>query len=452
MENTLNINDRCIKVKEVESFFKQMTEKETCYYSGLHTFDSVAHIQGCELYTAKGYSPIFIVSRNCSLLATERSGDIYLLYYEGTYHKGSYKRIKTINPKDSQKPYEHPGGMQIIGDYLVCANETADYKDSYIQIYQIEPSTIDKAPNLKDVKVIDRKGEGAGMVGISNYTDNSGAERYVMVIGCGNSLKVYLSDEAKSLPECTFTKHFSTRVSDVLSGYDTTAFQCLNLITDVNNNIYMIGFQSVGTVSYDDNAVLCKLDLANKKINLLSINKKINTGAIFDVPHFRWGSCAHVLNENGFELITTERNSSAIEGYMGALRFFNPKAKTKYRYEIKVKTADEIYASTGSRVYVILNCGQKSTHRLCLNDYSEKTLFERGNEDTIMIDLEQDYGNVTQLDISFDYTGAGAAWKCDNIVIKSPNGTTATFQVQKWFEDTKWYKYKPRLASSLRRR
>lgn len=424
-------NDKCIKVENVEAIFKGIKEEgELLRYYEQPTMEKIGHIQGCAKYIHPEYGELFFISYNYQ--PPFKTGNIYMLWHDKN-GKTSYSSYET------RKGYLHPGGLQVIGNYLFCAVETKDYKDSYIEIYEITVKKGEK-PQLTALNPFERKGEGAGMVGITNYTTASGEERYVMVIGCGRSMKVYLSDSDNLktvVAKSKFTECFRTNLSDVLKGkdIDDTAFQCLNLITDVSNTIYLVGFQSITSgASYADYAFLLKVDIEACKIDYVNHRHMKTTGIDVGIfkPHFRWGSCVHILTFDCFDLITTERNPDTNKTDACIFKYPNSKSNV---FHLKVKTSDESKAGTDDNIFIKLQSKEKTSNWIYLDGK-----MERGDLDEFDVRTDNaGFGAITHISLvkREELATFAHAWKCDYIEITEPKGSTRKFRIYDWIDDEK---------------
>lgn len=200
--------------------------------------------------------------------------------------------------------YQHPGGMQIIGDYLMVPIENWQHNQSYIHFYDLSSMT-DKVPPQPLAYSL-RRHNGSGAAGITNYT-SGGTEYYLMVAYDNGKLYFYrsngltLADEAFAL-----SLLFTTEVSQ--GGYSS-----LCLVTDKNNGVYMIGFWTEAAdsapVDYMD---LYSVDIGNQRVSDVLKSRHMITqyGDIVGPAgvHFRFGAGLRILSDTALKAYATQRN------------------------------------------------------------------------------------------------------------------------------------------------
>jgi hypothetical protein len=93
------------------------------------------------------------------------------------------------------KDWDHPGGIQTLGDYLLVPSEK-DNK-SQISMYDLRGLAVNELPRIENF-ILNCK-HNAGCLGITNYNDK-GVERYIMVIGDDNNYHIYIRQTPKISP------------------------------------------------------------------------------------------------------------------------------------------------------------------------------------------------------------------------------------------------------------
>ncbi|HTN18383.1 MAG TPA: hypothetical protein VL092_11915 [Chitinophagaceae bacterium] len=245
-----------------------------------------------------------------------RYGDYWMLTYNNKGYSQGYlmavnndsgKLVLDFNTPDEN--YNHPSGIQTIGNFLLVPVENSDASDSYIHFYNMYAMNDTTQPTLLTYN-IHRSGKGSGAAGICNFTDNDGNERYFMCVYDNGATDFYTSN-AKTLsdPNISFTLSGSIKLDQ--EGYSSTC-----LVTDTDGSIYMIGFRVEGSTSYTDYADLYKITLNSKyqPSDMKGIGQKhcvTDYGSMTGIAgvHFRWGAGIYFRNNNTqFGLLATQRN------------------------------------------------------------------------------------------------------------------------------------------------
>lgn len=253
---------------------------------------SYSHIQGFALY--EGY---YLVVQNRH---DHDDGKLYLFDADTRAFVDSM-HLEVESSFDDEEghdlSYNHPGGIQVIGDYLLVPIQTQNYKHSVVQLWDLTPlkngSTAitlvdgDFLPDSNDRKI--------GAIGIVNTGDG-------FVIAAGNDKTIYIYTAAGTdLEKASFSLSFSGKTK-----YDS-AGACL--LTDDSGTIYLVstGGESF-VVSYDDYVLLYKIDIENQKISYISAKTCISHSTIgFTGVHFRWGSGIYFREGPRLALMATQR-------------------------------------------------------------------------------------------------------------------------------------------------
>lgn len=226
---------------------------------------------------------------------------------------GSNNRVQTVStPSGNGK---HPGGLQAIGEYLAVAIENAEGSTSWIRFYDCRKVTDSTAPVLLPVYVR-RETKGAACCGITSYVDktdpNAPKDRYLLGVFADGKVDFYRSDVSSGLldnPNFKWEESFGSH--SVPAGCGSLA-----LLTDQNNNIYLITFEVDETSNgFEDYARLSlvtlpsattELDITQKKYRKFDTQNWKSTGKIG--VHFRFGAGLYIRSEREFELLASERS------------------------------------------------------------------------------------------------------------------------------------------------
>ncbi len=193
---------------------------------------SGGHLQGVQYYN-NGTTEYVVVSGSSDSVAYYAMIDI--------------AAQKVVRYKELMyKPFDHAGGIQVIGDFLVVGVEDDFQKNtSKILFFDIsKPGTSDEAP----VMTIDRSGEfktkTAGAVGITHFDT-----QHLLAVATwdANTIDFYWSN-AKPLndPACRFEliQTWVPTKGEKEEWVDKwwRTYQCINLFTGADGKMYMFGF------------------------------------------------------------------------------------------------------------------------------------------------------------------------------------------------------------------
>lgn len=199
--------------------------------------------------------------------------------------------------------YNHPGGIQVIGDYLICAVENSSNDQSHIRLYDLSGASVKQAPKIISTFDIQSDQHGAGAVGIANYSE--GKDEYYLVAATDKEkCRIYRSKPNQEIQSASFSELFQ---------YDLPyQFQNIALVCDTQNTVYLIGFRDKYKITtYEDSLEIYSIDIQAKKLaNVKSIHMHTNHGDIIGLAgvHFRWGAGIKIKSENEFKLYATQRN------------------------------------------------------------------------------------------------------------------------------------------------
>jgi hypothetical protein len=207
-------------------------------------------------------------------------------------------------PVGFDKKNIHPGGIQIIGHYLVIPIYNKEY--SGVEIRDIN----DGLSVIKEFRT-DRR---PYCVGIATTSDDKG-EFYVMAVvtdSKGRRVNIYRTPSNLKLkdPSCFFELHWIYKPGPIVNdpkkdwnGYPNN----ISLLSDKKNNLYFLGFYKTELVGGKDYADLYHLDLKQPEDKLFKrlsrFHAKCNDG-----PAFRWGASAFVLGDDTLKIYACEKN------------------------------------------------------------------------------------------------------------------------------------------------
>ncbi len=181
--------------------------------------------------------------------------------------------------------FNHPGGIQAIGEFLVVPVENDDHSRSYICFYDLSEMSDTVPPTLLSTR-IPRPSGGAGAAGITNFTVD-GAENYLLAAYDNGATDFYQSTVLFPTPNFGSVL-FSHKLHQ-------TDYSSICLVTGTNQEIYLIGFRTEdlggGNEDYVD---LHQVDLANQTVSgMLQTRHMITQYGSMKGPagvHFRWGA------------------------------------------------------------------------------------------------------------------------------------------------------------------
>ena len=202
--------------------------------------------------------------------------------------------------------WRHPGGVQVMGDYLLVPSEQD--ASAHIALYDLRSLAVKE---LRRVETFDLAvSHKAGALGITSYEDKNGIEYYVMIVahldGENTVYHVYRALASNGIENARF--------SEVGSFESDKDFQGFGLITeDGTNDIYMIGLWSPSEgVIFADYAYLYQLNTetwtigeALQQIHMVSVGGMAGMMGV----HFRYGANVYVADDGTLTLSATERNS-----------------------------------------------------------------------------------------------------------------------------------------------
>lgn len=259
-------------------------------------FTEGGHLQGIQAFKSNGKE--YLVATGSSLA--------YSYYVVVELHKDGNKVVhyKEIAPP----PYNHAGGIQMLGTYLAVGVEDDQEKNrSKIIIFDLAiPGETDITP----LAVIEREGmykeTTAGAVG---FTCHDG--QYLLAVASWDAKTIdFYRSNLKPLgsPESKFTKvatwHENTGDrSDWVSRW-WPSYQGLNLMVDHKGNIHMLGFYRNKDGNFTDHFTVQFGE--GQEVQLV----KQHTKQYFCVKgaHFRAGGGAYILDENIVAILAVDKS------------------------------------------------------------------------------------------------------------------------------------------------
>jgi len=214
--------------------------------------------------------------------------------------------------------HEHPGSMQKIGDYAVCAfeshkNKTNGKRNRTIAIFGLATMNLQNLiPEFcKEVILPNQFTDGAGATGIADFLDADGVNRYALVAQANHSADFYVAkgDDLLAAVANGFEHKFSHDFGKDMD-YENSVILC-----DTNNKLYFVGMRS--TYNYSDYIDIYQISFeketleTNKSWNNIDFSCTDTNGAVaFAAPHFRWGATIDVLSSEKVKVIMCERDYS----------------------------------------------------------------------------------------------------------------------------------------------
>lgn len=231
-----------MKITDVCSAFEQQSSKPKIieFVNDGWNIHSGGHFQGIQRMDVAD-STYFIITGSSE-------DEAYFIIAGKTSNKYEIIQKKEI----SKNPYRHAGGIQIVGDYLVVGIED-NQKQNVSQVLIFDIKEPDK-PIGEPILTIQREGKKklatAGAVAMTKV-----GREYLLIVGSWDSdtLDFYrsngknlgeLNTDGKSLCELNYCFMWNKDYSNRNSWCDNKwgNYQNINLINDLNDNIFLIGY------------------------------------------------------------------------------------------------------------------------------------------------------------------------------------------------------------------
>lgn len=255
---------------------------------------TVNHIQGYAQYDSAGNIRYSILTHSVGTAS-------YAHIVAGPKTGGDKWGFKTY-----LQDWRHPGGIQVIGDYLLVPSEQDT--SAHIALYDLRSLAVKE---LRRVETFDLAvNHKAGALGITSFEDANGIGYYVLIVAHldgGNTVyHVYRALAAAGIENAQF--------SEVGSFAFDKDFQGFGLVTEeTTNDIYLVGLWSpTEGATFADYAYLYQLNTETwtigeelDQIHMVSVGGAAGMMGV----HFRYGANVYVADDGTLTLSATERNS-----------------------------------------------------------------------------------------------------------------------------------------------
>lgn len=234
---------------------------------------------------------------------------LYNGYHVITHNKTEDKRkgfFIACDPEDERNTFtcesaddgfEHLGGCQRIGDYLLVAVEThrTDPRQSHIRLYDLTQLSGKTVPLVKDFDIY-RKENGAAAAGITYVND-----RYLLAAYEGSYVDFYQSDSDVLIGG--YTKKATYKFSKNME------YSNVCLLTGDSGKVYAVFFKSDD--SWDDYADLYEIDTEKFTLSWVKEKDRVHLickpGGTLGV-HCRYAAGIDIVSENNFHVYVAARN------------------------------------------------------------------------------------------------------------------------------------------------
>lgn len=254
-----------------------------------------SHLQGFALY-----KDFYLVTQNCH---DDTLGMIYIFHGNPlTQFAAMYLEVSQSTGSDPDRYYNHPGGIQVIGDFMLVPIQTQDYANTIVQLYDLERLTnsnpqfcLVSSDYLLDSngRRIDGSFGGIGIVHLGSY--------FLLAL-CDNEKVSFFKSTTNDLTHTYYDHWF-----DATMEAEATE---VSLLCDTSGNIYMVAFavDNDGT-SYADYAYLYQVNLSSQTITKSAKRHFDTNSSSFTIlgPHFRWGAGIYFPTSTTLGLMTTQR-------------------------------------------------------------------------------------------------------------------------------------------------
>ncbi|TDV55058.1 hypothetical protein CLV71_103299 [Actinophytocola oryzae] len=268
------------------------------------------------------------IYRNWLLLPRNNSrgsGELYIMSRSGRAYHGGNRTVPI-----PAFGLSHPGGCQVIGDFLAVAVNGKSSSDGAVVFFDLSKMSRTVSPKLVETK-LHLSNFDAGCVGITDIGEGAD-RRYVLAVYTDGKIRVLESVPLPlSDPNCTFSERFTTRINS--PGPDSMA-----LLTDIAGNVHLV---SLAAAAPEDDSNLA-YDKGNKVIHYVvnltcnSIEKQ-NSFRVFtkmesinERIYFRFAAGLDVVDENMVRLVVGDRNFGLLIGSEYAYNMFEPTSRGPY--------------------------------------------------------------------------------------------------------------------------
>ncbi|WNY27080.1 hypothetical protein [Methanolapillus ohkumae] len=274
-----------------------------------------------ELFTLKVEELPKMPFEPCHIQGFTKIKDTFILSHSGHLSRGLFyigkEDQKLVMSKTPYENFNHPGGMQCIGDYFLCGIEKGgdqSGKDSYISLFLFDSMT-NSAKHINKFDI--HRDKGSMGVGITNYIVKN--ENYYLIAVSVNNFSIdFYRAKSEILESAKFEKIFT---SSYKHWGDDGAYQSIALLTDKTEKVYMVGFRAQpSSLTYEDWLDLYHVDIDKKELNLVKQKigneegrKHLYTKHSHNLMpsigvHFRYGAGIQIFSEDKIKIYATERN------------------------------------------------------------------------------------------------------------------------------------------------
>lgn len=255
------------------------------------TYENVVnHIQGATLYVADGGIQYSILTHSVKTAT-------YAHILAGAVD-GSMTGYKSYGAG-----WRHPGGIQVIGDYLFVPTE--EESQAYITVYDLRSLVVGELRRVENILLtVNHK---ACSLGITQYTDDNGDRYYLLAVansdGENSVYYFYISPIQLGIENAQFVSAGSASIN--------VDFQGLGLVEEQDTgDVYMVGLYSKSKVlTYEDYIYLYSLNCNTWNIEDVILTRHIkSTGTGITGVHFRYGASVEVTDAGAIVLTASERN------------------------------------------------------------------------------------------------------------------------------------------------
>ncbi len=278
------------KITNVQQVFDNVPQQ-----GKLHTFSNPLnyvpfgpHVQGIARY-----GNYFVVCHN-----------LIALYDKGFYAVINAQETKVTQMFWSPDPdYPHPGGMQVIGDYLVAPVEGSEHEKSRVHFYDLSTMTDTNPPTLLSTYVdrpaVAGQSRGAGAAGMTSYTVGD-TENYLLAVYDNGAIDFYQWQGGPVPSTNSPSVLFSVKLK-------ATDYSAVCLLTNTSQKVFLVGFHTKnlwGTDHADEDwAALHVVDLDTKTVEApVSKRHMVTTHGSTIGPlgvHFRYGAGLAIIPGSG---------------------------------------------------------------------------------------------------------------------------------------------------------
>ncbi len=222
-----------------------------------HASLSESHLQGIAQYFDPQGRRYYLITQNRH---DHTDGSIYL--FSDTEYIGAVLLHVDLGATESAHDrFNHPGGLQCVGDYFVVPVQTQDYKSTYIQLYSISAPT--GQPPAISLAVNDYIPEwrhlGIGSIGVGAAKDT------LCVAGLDGSTLLFFASTSGDITRPEFAPAGSYEIPSEITFFESVvklAPQFVQIVTDTDDNLYVVIHTVINdaSLSYTDLAFLFSLD------------------------------------------------------------------------------------------------------------------------------------------------------------------------------------------------